>query len=138
MKTKRPDVPARIVTRLRSICCRFPAAHEEAAWVGVRWRIGRNTFAHVLMIADGWPPAYAKAASTDGPCCVLTFRSRLPEVDADAFRGHPFFKPVWWPDIAGMFLDGDTDWKDVAKLLEASYHLLAPKRGAGSRSALRR
>ena len=133
MGTKRPGVPKRIVTRLRSICLKFPEVVEEAAWVGVRWRIRKNTFAHVLMIADGWPPAYAKAAATDGPACVLTFRSRLPEIDAEAFRQPPFFKPAWWPDIAGLFLDDDTDWKDVAKLLESSYRLLAPKRLAGSR-----
>jgi hypothetical protein len=128
MKAKRAAVPARIASRLRSICGRLPEAHEEAAWVGIRWRIGKNTFAHVLTIADGWPPAYAKAAGTDGPCCVVTFRSRLSEVDADAFRRYPFFKPVWWPDIAGMFLAGDTDWKDVGKLLEMSYRLMAPRR----------
>ncbi|HEX2890682.1 hypothetical protein [Vineibacter terrae] len=93
----------------------------------MRWRIRRNTFAHVLMIDSGWPPAYAKAAATEGPACVLTFRSLLPGVDDDAFRKPPFFKPVWWPDIAGIFLDGDTDWTDVAKLVTASYRLLAPK-----------
>ncbi len=79
------------------------------------------------MIDSGWPPAYAKAAATDGPACVLTFRSRLPGVDDDAFRTPPFFKPEWWPDIAGTFLDGGTDWTDVAKLVTASYRLLAPK-----------
>jgi hypothetical protein len=80
------------------------------------------------MIDEGWPPAYAKAAGSDGPACVLTFRSLLPEVDEDAFRNPPFFKPVWWPDIAGVFLDERTDWGDVAKLIEGSYRILAPKK----------
>jgi hypothetical protein len=125
---RRPKVPQRIAARLRPICLRLPEAREEAAWVGVRWRIRKNTFAHVLMIDDGWPPAYAKAAGTDGPACVLTFRSLLPSVDGDAFRKPPFFKPVWWPDIAGVFLDERTDWDDVAKLVEGSYRILAPKK----------
>lgn len=127
MKTGRPDVPAAIAKRRAAIRLGFPDVRQEAAWVGLRWRIRRQTFAHVLMIAEGWPPAYAKAAGSDGPACVLTFRSRLTEVDDAAFRDPPFFKPVWWPDIAGLFIDEATDWKDVAKLLEASYRLRAPK-----------
>jgi hypothetical protein len=134
MAAKRPQVPSAIVARLRSIARKLAEAHEEAAWVGTRWRIGKNTFAHVLMIDAGWPPAYVKAAGTDGPACVLTFRSRLTEVDADAFADDPFFKPVWFPDIAGVFLRDDTDWKDVAKLVEASYRLMAPKRLTRARS----
>jgi hypothetical protein len=124
----RPKVPKHIVARLRSICGALPEACEEPAWVGVRWRVRKKTFAHVLMIDEGWPPAYAKAAGSDGPACVLTFRSLLPEVDEDAFRNPPFFKPVWWPDIAGVFLDERTDWGDVAKLIEGSYRILAPKK----------
>jgi hypothetical protein len=128
MKMTHPPVRDDIIARLRPICLGLPEAHEEAAWVGVRWRIGKKTFAHVLMIHAGWPPAYAKAAGTDGPACVLTFRSLLPSVDDAVFRKPPFFKPVWWPDIAGMFLGEETDWKDVALLLAASYRMLAPKR----------
>jgi hypothetical protein len=134
MKMARPKVPDEIIARLRPICLALPEAHEEAAWVGVRWRIRKKTFAHVLMIDAGWPPAYAKAARTDGPACVLTFRSRLPDIDDDAFRKHPFFKPVWWPDIAGMFLGEATDWKDVTALLTTSYRMLAPKRLRTNRS----
>ena len=87
-----------------------------------------KTFAHVLMIDAGWPPAYARAAGTNGPACVLTFRSRLPDVDDRAFRNDPFFKPVWWPDIAGMFLRDNTDWQDVRALIAASYRILAPRK----------
>lgn len=121
-----PHVPAVILARLRPMCLELPEAREETAWVGVRWRIRKRTFAHVLMIAAGWPPAYAKAAGTDGPACVLTFRSSLPEVDDEAFRKPPFFKPVWWPDIAGMILGGRVDWSDVRALVADSYRLLAP------------
>ena len=76
----------------------------------------------------GWPPAYTKAAGTKGPACVLTFRSPLPEVDDGAFRKPPFFKPVWWPDIAGVTLGSRVDWKEVSMLIAASYRLLAPKK----------
>jgi hypothetical protein len=123
-----PEVPDDLIARLRSICLGFPEAREESAWVGVRWRIRAKTFAHVLMIDAGWPPAYAKAARSDGPVCVLTFRSFLPEVNNAAFREHPFFKPVWWPDIAGLMLDDGTDWDEVSALLAASYCKMAPRK----------
>jgi hypothetical protein len=57
MKTKRLAVPDKVLSRLRSVCLGLPEAHEETAWVGVRWRIRTNTFAHVLVINAGWPPA---------------------------------------------------------------------------------
>jgi hypothetical protein len=31
----------------------LPEVCEEQAWVGTRWRIRKEAFAHVLMIADG-------------------------------------------------------------------------------------
>jgi hypothetical protein len=65
---------------------------------------------------------------------VLTFRSLLPDVDDEAFRQHPFFKPVWWSDVAGVILGDNTDWRDVEMLLVASYRMLAPKRLVASSS----
>jgi predicted DNA-binding protein (MmcQ/YjbR family) len=122
------EVVPEIVARLRSVCVALPEAYEEEAWVGTRWRIRKKTFAHVLTINNGWPPAYARASGLDGPVTVMTFRSS-PE-DLDAFRNatHPFFCPVWWPDIIGMVLDDDTDWNEVAELLTESYCAMAPQR----------
>jgi hypothetical protein len=122
------EVPAELVARLRLLCLALPEVQEQYAWVGLRWRIRGKTFAHVLMIADGWPPAYAKAAASEGPACVVTFRSLLADVDDSVFRAHPFFKPVWWPDIAGLILGDDTDWDDVTMLITASYRLQAPRK----------
>jgi predicted DNA-binding protein (MmcQ/YjbR family) len=128
-----PDVPQNIKSRLRKICLALPGVREETAWTGVRWTVGSKNFAHVLMIDRDWPPAYAKAVATAGPCCVLTFRSPLLAVDESAFRNPPFFKPVWWPDIAGMKLDGRVDWKEVSQLVQGSYNWIA-KKGARTRS----
>src|SRR5439155_14059187 len=86
------DVPAEIVAELRSVCLALPETHEEPAWVGTRWRIRTQTFAHVLTIDAGWPPAYARAAETDGPATVLTFESSGPELAALSAARHPFFK----------------------------------------------
>jgi hypothetical protein len=126
--TTPPDVPPEILARIRSMCLALPEAYEEHAWVGTRWRIRKRTFAHVLTIDAGWPPAYARAAATDGPCTVLTFRSTAPEMAAFRDLGHPFFVPGWGRDDVGIVLGTDTDWRDVAELLTESYCVLAPKR----------
>jgi hypothetical protein len=125
---RHPQVPTAVLARLRKACLALPETCEEQAWVGTRWRIRKETFAHVLMIAEGWPPAYARAAGTDGPVCVLTFQSLGPRVDPHTFSRPPYFRPPWRPDILGRFLEPPIDWTDVAKLVTASYCLLAPKK----------
>ena len=123
-----PDVPSDILDRLRSICLGLPEVYEEDAWVGTRWCVRKKNFAHVLTVDAGYPPAYALAAGSDGPIVVLTFRSREAELNALHFTEAPFFKPVWFPDIAGVMLDASTDWDEVAELLTESYCVLAPKK----------
>jgi hypothetical protein len=117
-----------MVEKLQLICLDLPEAYEESAWVGTRWVVRKKTFAHVLMIDSGWPPAYAKVAKTNGPVCVLTFRSASPAASVPRFDHPPFFRPGWWPDIVGMTLDAGSDWHDVGALLTKSYCVLAPKK----------
>jgi hypothetical protein len=121
------DVPASIIGALRPVCLGLPEAYEEEAWVGTRWRIRKRTFAHVLQIDSGWPPAYARAAATDGPATVLTFRSSGAELDALRNGGPPFFAPRWRADEVGVELGAAVDWGEVAELLTESYCLQAPK-----------
>jgi hypothetical protein len=123
---ERAEVPPEIVARLRSVCLGLPDAYEEQAWVGTRWRIRTRTFAHVLTIDSGWPPAYARAAGTDGPATVMTFRSSGPELDALRNSGSPFFAPRWRGDEVGMVLGDIVDWDEVAELLTESYCVQAP------------
>lgn len=128
---KRPQVSPNIVLRLGAICRALPETHQENAWVGVRWRVRQATFAHVLLIDRGWPPAYAKAAKMEGPATLLTFRSAIAALDPAHYAEAPFFRPVWWPDIVGMTIDDRTDWNAVSDLLAGSYRLLAPRKLAG-------
>jgi hypothetical protein len=125
--TEHTDVAPEIITELRSVCLTLPEAYEEQAWVGTRWRIRTRTFAHVLVIEAGWPPAYARAAATDGPTTVMTFRSSGPELHALRGAGHPFFAPRWRGDEVGMVLAADADWDEIAELVTDSYCLQAPK-----------
>jgi YjbR len=125
--TESGEVPPEILAELRAVCLALPDAYEEQAWVGTRWRIRDRTFAHVLEIDAGWPPAYARAAGTDGPVTVLTFRSAGAELDVLRGAGRPFFAPVWRADEVGMMLGAGVDWTEVAELLTDSYCLLAPR-----------
>lgn len=125
-------MPERIVAKLRAICRRLPEVVEEAAWVGTRWTIRKRNFAHVMKIEAGWPPAYARAAGSDGPLVVLTFRAEGELADALRSAGAPFFFAEWgtrWgTQVIGMRLGGSVDWDEVRLLVTESYRLLAPKK----------
>lgn len=112
---------------VRRLCLALPETYEEQAWVGTRWRIRGRTFAHLLDIRDGAPPAFAKAAGTDGPAHVLIFRSRGTELDALSNR-HGFFAPGWGPEIIGMKLDASVDRVELGELITESYRTRAPKK----------
>ena len=121
-------MPPQILDGLRQACLALPDAYEEAAWVGTRWRVRTRTFAHVLVVDHGWPPAYARAAGTDGPATVLTFRAQPDDAEALRSAGPPFFAPVWRDDEVGLLLRDPLDWGEIAELVTDSYCVLAPKR----------
>ena len=58
------------------------------------------------------------------PVRVLTFQSLGPRVDPLTFSQAPYFRPLWRPDIVGRILELRADWRDIAKLVTASYCLL--------------
>jgi hypothetical protein len=93
--------------------------------------IRKRNFAHVVAIDAGWPPAYARAAGSDGPRVVVTFRASGMLADALRTAGHPYFHAAWgtrWgTKVIGMAIDKATDWDEVAMLLAESYRLLAPR-----------
>jgi YjbR protein len=114
----RPEVPEPWVGRLHSLLVdRFPECIEEDAWVGVRWRVGQAVIAHVFGGEDGR--------------FRITFRAEPDEVMAFQHLGPPYFKASWGTNVAGMILDDDTDWAELAELLTDSYCIQAPARLAG-------
>jgi hypothetical protein len=122
------EVQPEIVERLRSICAALPEVHEEDAWVGTRWSVRKRTFAHVLVIDAGWPPAYARAVGSNGPITVLMFRAAGDELELLRNAQPPFFAPVWRSDEIGLELTAPIDWTHVAELLTDSYRAQAPKK----------
>ena len=117
----RPDVPDEVLLAVRAICEGLPDTQEEEAWVGVRWQVGGRTFAHVLVVDGGWPPAYARVAGTDGPATLLMFRADGEELEALRAGGPPFHAPPWRQDEVVMVLGPDVDWDEVAELVTESH-----------------
>lgn len=126
--TESDEIDGEILQRLRSVCLGLPETYEELAWVGVRWRVRKRTFAHVLPVGPDWPPAYARASRVTGPRTVLTFRVTDEELGALENMGHPFYRARWGRDVMVMVIEPDVDWPEVGELLTESYCVLAPKR----------
>ncbi len=122
----RAAVPPLHLAKLRVVCLDLPEVAEVAAWAGTRWTVRGKNFAHALMIEQGWPPAYARAVGSQGPRCVLTFRT--PHATAPRFARAPFFVPGWFPNLVGITLDERVDWVELGALIVASYCVLAPKK----------
>ena len=117
----RPQPPEHLVDRLREICSQLPDAHEHDAWTGSSWRIGDTTFAHIVQITDGWPPAYATAFVTDGPATIVTFQAEPDDYEALRSVGHPYHHPPWRPGTVGVIVDDTTDWTELAEHILDSY-----------------
>jgi len=111
-KKERPEVPREMIDRIREAVADLPSCDEEDAWVGVRWRVGTATVAHVFGGEDG--------------LFRIIFRGEPGEVMAFQHLGAPYFKTDWGRDVIGMILDDDTDWKELSELITESYCLMAP------------
>ncbi|HKY14818.1 MAG TPA: hypothetical protein VJM33_07815 [Microthrixaceae bacterium] len=115
-----------VIEAVRAVCGDLPEVVEEPAWVGTRWLVRGRTFAHVLEIADGWPPAYARASGLDG-ATVLMFRSSGDELDVLRHADLPYFAPPWRADEVGLVVGEDLDAEEIGELVTISYTCQAPK-----------
>jgi hypothetical protein len=113
-RAERPPVPAHLLTRLRKILGPFEECREEDAWVGVRWRVGEATVAHVFGGED--------------QLFRITFRAEPDEVMAFEHLGDPYFRSGWGSNVVGLLLDDRSDWVELRELLTDSYCLQAPAR----------
>ena len=108
----RPDVPLAWVERIRGLVAHLPECTEHAAWVGVMWRVGAATVAHVFGGED--------------QLFRITFRAEIDEVMAFEHLGPPYFRAGWGRNVVGLLLDVHTDWEELGELLTDSYCLQAP------------
>jgi hypothetical protein len=103
-----------MVQRIGQVLAALPQCREEEAWVGIRWRVGQATVAHVYGGED--------------QRLRVTFRAEQDEVVAFENLGEPFFRADWGRNVVGLLLDDDTDWEELRELLTDSYCLQAPRR----------
>jgi len=121
------DVPPDILDRLRPICRGLPETCEEPAWIGVRWRIRKRTFAHVYTPDLDRHPVYARHAVAGEAPTVMTLRVPADELLGLSAGGFPFFRAEWGRNVAGVLLGDHTDWTEIAELIADSYCEMAPK-----------
>ncbi len=122
------DVVPELLDRVRAICLALPEAYEESAWIGVRWRIRKRTFAHIVTVDDDSTSVFKEVFALEGEATAVTFRAQGDELLALREHGHPFYYAGWGRDVMGMHLDDTTDWSEVAELLTDSYCVLAPRK----------
>jgi len=121
------DVPPQILGRLRPICRGLPEAYEEPAWIGVRWRIRKRTFAHVYTPDIERQPVYARHAIDGEAPIVLTLRVPVEDLLGLTAGGFPFFRAGWGRNVVGVLLGDHTDWREIAELISDSYCEMAPE-----------
>lgn len=111
---ERPPLPPALLHRLTAVMTRFPECVEEDAWVGVRWRVGQATVAHVF---GGEDQRFR-----------ITFRADAGEVLAFEHLGPQYFRTDWGENVVGVLLTDATDWDELAEFLTDSYCIQAPAR----------
>lgn len=127
-----------LLDRLATACLALPEVAERDAWQGVAWTVRGRTFAHVLEVRDGRPPAYARVLGGPGPATVLTFWADAPDAAALRAAGPPHLAVPWNPTVVGLLLGEWTDWAELAELLAESHRVRAHGPGSGRAARARR
>jgi predicted DNA-binding protein (MmcQ/YjbR family) len=110
------DEPDAALDRLRALCLGFPEAIEVLAWGRPTFRAGKKIFV-------------TAGASMDRPHSIV-FKpdpeERLALVQDSRFFIPPYFGPAGW--LAIDFGSPETDWVELAELVETSYRQVALQR----------
>lgn len=104
--------------RLRAICLAFPEALERETWGQATFRVHEKIFA-MAGTSNDRPEVSCKARAG--------FQAALVEGDPNRFFVPPYVGPKGW---IGVYLGDETDWDELADLIEESYRMTAPKRVA--------
>lgn len=110
------DLDHPLVVRMRELCLSYPDAVEVPAW-------GRPTFRtpNKIFITLG--------ATMERPLSIIF---KPDPLDEPALRQDDrFWIPPYWGPFGWLAIDidrPDTDWQELAELVDASYRLVALKR----------
>lgn len=103
--------------RLRAICLALPEAVERETWGQATFRVREKIFAMA-----GYGTGSRLAVSCKGRPGL---QGALVEADPARFYVPPYVGPKGW---IGAYLGDETDWDELADLVEESYRMTAPKR----------
>jgi predicted DNA-binding protein (MmcQ/YjbR family) len=110
------DLKNPLVARMRELCLSYPDAVEVPAW-------GRPTFRTPTKIF------VILGATMERPLSIII---KPDPTDEPALRQDPrFWNPPYWGPFGWLAIDidrADTDWQELAELVDASYRLVALKR----------
>jgi predicted DNA-binding protein (MmcQ/YjbR family) len=106
----------KITDQLRAICLVLPEATEKEAWGDPTFRVRDKIFA-MEKRGDGRVSVWLKAPEG--------FQQMIVGADPETFFVPPYVGHKGW---IGIRLDKRPDWPEVAKMIERSYRLVAPKR----------
>lgn len=106
--------------KLRAICLALPEAEERETWGDPTFRVRDRIFA-MEKSGDGRISLWCKAPPGS--------QQVLVGADPERFFVPPYVGHKGW---IGVRLDNSPDWTEVAKIVNRSYRLVAPKRLAAS------
>lgn len=114
-------MPPSPFVRARKLALALPETHEVEAWGEPTFRVRKKMFA---MFANG---ATHHGGGRHAIWCKAAAGNQELMVKS---APHRYFVPpyVGVSGWVGVWLDGDTDWGEVATLLEEGWRLVAPKR----------
>lgn len=106
------------IDRLRAICLALPEAEERETWGEATFRVRDKIFAMAGTGRGRWAMSCKARPGLQGA---------LVGTAPDRFFVPPYVGPKGW---IGIYLGDETDWDELADLVEESYRMTAPKRVA--------
>ena len=110
------DLPAVVLAAARAVCMGFPEAEERETWGHPTFRVRNKIFATFGL-------------DEESERATMAMKAPPGEQDLLLATGEPFFYPKYVGSNGwiGMWVGLDTDWDEVAELVEDSYRMTAPK-----------
>jgi len=106
--------------RLRALCLALPGTTEKEAWGDPTWRVRDKMFAMQKGNYSGGRPSLWVKAAPGEPAFMV-------EAEPARFFIPPYLGHRGW---VGVYLDSSADWDELARLVAASFALIAGPRTA--------
>jgi hypothetical protein len=114
-------MPASPLPRLRRLCLAYPDAHEVEAWGEPTFRVRNKLF---VMFAS---PNTHHGGGRAAVWCKATRENQAWMVQGfpDRYFVPPYVGVNGW---IGVYLDRETDWEELGRIVTDSYRAVAPKK----------